>query len=362
MAKFESDITAAVEACLQRNIPFCLFAMPGNTSSLRFFANPSGPMACTSEEIRVVNWMQPASEGVSIKAECDEHSIMHALPRHSSISLPQPWDIPTLRERYIQRISTLIDRLKLGEAQKVVISRTHIAYYNGFGPRCIVDIAASVFNAYTGSFRFLYLTPSTGVWLGASPELLADYDSSTGTLRTMALAGTRTECDHSPMEPWDAKDIREQAIVTNFICTELEGAGFSVQTGDPFTLSTGNLQHIATLITAQHLLSPAPDANTVVDILNPTPALCGDPRDTAAAMIKEIEDHPRNCYGGGVAYVDAERMQAFVNLRCVNLGSEYACIYAGGGIIADSEPDKEWVETENKVNTILKFLNRESGQ
>ena len=359
MEKFDTDIKQAAVECIERHIPFCLFAMPGADIAPRFFANPGGGDIDATEQIDIIDWLQPAKSAVAVKAEMDARQLLQSLPPYRPDTSPAPWHTSTPKKQYLERLSQLIMSFENNDISKVVVSKTKVLENQSLTPAAIVDVAGNIFAAYPHAFRFLYHTPSTGLWLGASPELLADYDTLTGTLHTMALAGTRTD-SHSPQEPWHTKDIEEQKIVTMFIAGELIKAGFDVECAAPATLSTGRLQHIATRITATYSTRPVPTASEVIDLLNPTPALCGMPRQAAAEAIGRIEDHPRRCYGGVLAHREGTHLRAFVNLRCAHLAPHRVCLYAGGGIISRSVAEEEWEETENKVNGILKFFNSES--
>ncbi|MDE6136756.1 MAG: chorismate-binding protein, partial [Muribaculaceae bacterium] len=93
----------------------------------------------------------------------------------------------------------------------------------------------------------------------------------------------------------------------------------------------------------------------------PTPAVAGTPRDTALGEIAATEDTPRRCYAGYLLHSDATgRTRAYVNLRCAQVSPDGYCIYAGGGITANSDPAAEWAETEAKAAVLLDILNRNS--
>lgn len=218
------------------------------------------------------------------------------------------------------------------------------------------------------TFVFCYNTARTGLWIGASPETLLS--ASGGKLHTMALAGTR-QADSSG--PWDKKNIEEQQIVTRFIADALSQNGLSPIISPLFTRKAGPVEHLCQLIESHF-----PDCDSqpsggfseiaatervirLLNILSPTPALGGYPKDTALRLISELEEHDRNCYGGFCGpFYSAFRFDLFVNLRSarlypmstVNSTPSYRYVkYVGGGITRMSDSAEEWNETELKAQS-----------
>ncbi|MEE0977976.1 MAG: chorismate-binding protein, partial [Muribaculaceae bacterium] len=101
---------------------------------------------------------------------------------------------------------------------------------------------------------------------------------------------------------------------------------------------------------------PAASCTALLDELSPTPALSGFPVATAIDEISLIEDHNRECYGGYVGYVTPSALKCYVNLRSVKLCDSGYCIFAGGGVTAQSNPEDEWNETENKTMVLRKNI------
>ena len=99
---------------------------------------------------------------------------------------------------------------------------------------------------------------------------------------------------------------------------------------------------------------------TVLDLvraLHPTPAVCGDPRDVAMRTIEELEPVPRGAYAGAAGWMDAAGDGVWaLALRCAELHESTARLFAGAGIVADSEPAAELDETERKFRPFLDAL------
>ena len=105
------------------------------------------------------------------------------------------------------------------------------------------------------------------------------------------------------------------------------------------------------------LREPAPSALDLVAALHPTPAVCGTPREAARAAIAELEPFDRGCYAGPVGWVDARGDGEWaIALRCAELPGTTARLFAGAGIVADSDPEREFDETERKFRALLDSL------
>lgn len=228
-----------------------------------------------------------------------------------------------------------------------------------------VDIAATFTELslrYPAAFVYLFSSPETGMWMGASPELLARMDGE--VFSTMALAGTRPVGSEGD---WDTKNREEQAIVTDYIVSCLGRFSTDVRHSAPYTRTAGPIEHICTDITARLVTSAnseddaEPIASRILEALSPTPALCGYPVADALADIRRFEPFSRGYYGGyfGLRFSSADALM-YVNLRCMRLSASVGALYAGGGIMADSDPASEWLETERKASTLLSALQRQS--
>jgi isochorismate synthase EntC len=116
-----------------------------------------------------------------------------------------------------------------------------------------------------------------------------------------------------------------------------------------------NIQHLATPIRAQ-LASPVPVLE-LAGALHPTPAVGGEPRGRAIELIPALEGIDRGWYAGAVGWTDASGDgELCVSLRCALLRGRLARLYAGCGIVRDSEPAAELAETEVKLAALLPLL------
>jgi isochorismate synthase len=97
----------------------------------------------------------------------------------------------------------------------------------------------------------------------------------------------------------------------------------------------------------------------MISLLHPTSAVCGVPRDTALDFIGQYENYDRSFYSGflGPVNMDGES-HLYVNIRCMQLFQHQAFLYAGAGVTRESKPEKEWEETEIKINTLMDLLTK----
>ena len=129
---------------------------------------------------------------------------------------------------------------------------------------------------------------------------------------------------------------------------------------EPSIVSVANVQHLGTLIEGR-LSDPAPNVLELARMLSPTPALGGHPRDKALALIDELEGMDRGRYGGAVGWVDSAGNGTWaVAIRCAELSGDRrsARLFAGGGIVAESEPLTELAETQAKFQAMLSAIIR----
>jgi len=260
-------------------------------------------------------------------------------------------DHSTDRADYDRQISSLISHLKR-RSGKVVLSRIIC----GETRSTPADMFMRMCCAFPTAFVFCFYTPFTHLWIGASPELLLSHLA--GRVQTMSLAGTRAA---GTSGEWDAKNIEEQKIVTDYICDTMRTCGMRPELGPRYTRMAGAVEHLCNDISAD--LPANISVPEFLDRLAPTPALCGYPRQSAMNMIRRLEKHDRAYYGGYVGIGNGEsRHTVYVNLRSVNIrlapalkGGTYTQ-FCGGGITASSLAEAEWEETCIKSRTMQQVL------
>lgn len=347
MIEIDNVTSEAVRHCLASHIPFALYYLPGSDRA-DFIADAGVGMVNEGAPTFTVSpWFGTPAGRYSIAGSMTAEDIVAVKLSGETASGVSPWRVSTDREDYMGLCDSLIGRLN-ERGGKTVFSRV-ICGRNAHADW--VKIAEDYFKLHPEAFRYIYYTPRHGAWLGASPEILLQYDKTADTFATMALAGTRPLSDSE--QPWSGKNLAEQGVVRDYIVDTLYDLGLQPVVGNTETLTTGNIQHLLTRITGR---CEGVNPRVILDALNPTPALCGWPRASALEEIIEYERHPRRCYGGYVAVEGDESVTAYVNLRCVNFDNAgHWCMYVGGGIMADSDAADEWDETCHKA-ALLKGL------
>jgi salicylate biosynthesis isochorismate synthase/menaquinone-specific isochorismate synthase len=198
-------------------------------------------------------------------------------------------------------------------------------------------------------------------FVGASPELLVRRDGARA--QTVALAGTtRRSADPAVDEHLgeqlmqSAKNREEQSIVARRIERALGPVSVWVAAADePVLVKVQNVQHLATPIRAQ-LAAPV-GAVELAGLLHPTPAVGGEPREVAEPLIPALEGLDRGWYAGAIGWTDlAEDGEFCVGLRCALLRGRTAHLYAGCGIVRDSDPEAELAESEVKFQALLPLV------
>lgn len=260
---------------------------------------------------------------------------------------------------YRGAVAAALRRIAAGEFQKIVIARAldvtaavplhPLRMLNGLRQRFPDCHAFSVANGKGDSF------------IGATPERLVRV--SAGRLETDALAGT-TRRGRGAAE--DAalggallrseKDRREQAVVVESIHRRLEPLGLTLEhPAEPALLRLANVQHLHTPIRAV-----LPEGIRLLDALarlHPTPAVGGSPRGAALAALPSLEAFPRGLYAGALGWLDASGGGEFVvGIRSALVRDRQARVFAGAGIVAGSDPDREFAETELKSRALLDAL------
>jgi isochorismate synthase len=126
----------------------------------------------------------------------------------------------------------------------------------------------------------------------------------------------------------------------------------------PKTVVAGNLMHLRTDFAVDTQATNFPQLGTVMlRLLHPTSAVCGMPRPAALLFIATHETHDRELYAGFVGPVNmGGASDLFVHLRCLKLEGQVATLYAGAGLTEDSDPAREWRETELKCRTLLNVM------
>lgn len=255
------------------------------------------------------------------------------------------------KNKYIKLFEKTLDTIKKRKANKIVISRYKDFPLNNFS---IENLIKQLFSAYPTAFRYVWYHPETGIWCGATPETLVQVEND--SFKTMALAGTQpfTNKEHIL---WGPKELDEQQLVTDAITTSLQKVTSVLKVSNPHTHRAGSILHLRTDITGI-LKNGKATLTTIAAALHPTPAICGSPKKYAKDFIVENEGYSREFYTGFLGPIkdNGGAASLMVNLRCMKIFDNTARLFVGGGITLGSQPQEEWQETQNKMQTMLQVL------
>jgi len=250
-------------------------------------------------------------------------------------------------------VTKAINTIKLGSCKKIVVSRKEEVILNNFA---IETSFKKMLNLYPTAFKYCMYHPKIGLWIGATPEQLVKVSGN--EIKTVALAGTRLK--QSALE-WKVKEEQEQQFVTDYILENIKPFVVETSISKPYTVAAGNIQHIKTDISAK--INKLSSLKNIIEVLHPTPAVCGYPKNIALDFILKNENYQRTYYTGYLGelnycfetnkYLTSD---LFVNLRCVQVKESEAEVFVGCGITIDSNPEMEYLETKNKSETMKKIL------
>jgi menaquinone-specific isochorismate synthase len=282
-------------------------------------------------------------------------------PNHTAEQATQEYNVtyPMPYQSWAQMIEDAQEEFRTGPLQKVVLARVcevqlpHLVDLDG--------ALAYLQQRYAECYTFLFEPQPHHAFFGATPELLIATQGQDFT--TMSLAGS-IQRGATPAEDEQlatalsnsAKDRHEHALVVAAVRRRLEPVAEELHIpAAPVVYQLSNIQHLYTPI--QGVLRQAEGVLPLVETLHPTPALGGSPRDLALAFISATESVPRGWYAAPVGWIDHNLDGAFgVAIRSAVAQRQRVWLYAGAGIVADSEPAKEWEETGWKFRPIQEAL------
>ena len=259
------------------------------------------------------------------------------------------------KEEYTRTVEEAVAAIREGDLSKVIISR-QIPVDRPSGS--LEGIFRELHNQTPNAFTYLINLPATGIWMGATPEVLLK--SHDRFFETVSLAGTQVRKYDLEDYCWNTKDIEEQAFVSRYMLEVFHVFDIhKYRTSGPETLESGKVAHLKTsfFFPAEKIENCLGD---FVAELHPTPAVCGLPKNLADDFIKENEKHDRKYYSGYLGpWKLNQEVNLFVNLRCMEITCDQFVLYAGGGITSKSIPEREWEETIQKAKTLLDVINTE---
>jgi menaquinone-specific isochorismate synthase len=268
-------------------------------------------------------------------------------------------DYPMSYADWAAMITEATQTMRSGPLNKVVLSRVCEIRY---AQKVDVDGALAYLNtSYPDCYRFLFEPRPFHAFYGATPELIVGVNGR--SLTTMGLAGSigrgKTQAEDATLANEllnSAKNQHEHTLVVQSIRRRLAPLTHDLTIPEqPGILQLGYIQHLFTPI--QATLKTAVGVLPILQNLHPTPALGGQPRELAMPFISQAEPVPRGWYGAPVGWLDHNLDGAFgVAIRSAITQDRRVWLYAGAGIVADSDPQAEWEETALKFRPMLNAL------
>jgi menaquinone-specific isochorismate synthase len=265
----------------------------------------------------------------------------------------------TSKAEWRRSVTAATDRIEAGELRKVVLAQALETRLDG--PLSVPDALSRLADTYPDCVRFLF-EPADGEagFFGATPEQLVGLRGR--TVETGALAGTTGRGDTPEEDEWlaeelldDDKNVHEHELVADAIREQLAPYAASIRAGQRRIRRLATVQHIETPMTAE--LASDEHVLTLVEALHPTPAVGGLPPDEALRTIRDTEPFERGWYAAPVGWFDAAGYGSFaVAIRSAVARGDTATLFAGVGIVLDSDPDREWDEVQLKYRPILDEL------
>ena len=250
------------------------------------------------------------------------------------------------------RVARAVEKIKGNQLEKVVLARFATATTNtSINPR---NLLRELANEYPSTWVY----SNTGL-VGATPELLVRLSKSLVTSRILAGTIRKTGDDERDLAlagslARSSKDLEEHEYAVRSVADALAPLCSSTNVPEsPFVLHLSNVMHLSTDVTAvlSDNSSPA-DIFDLVARLHPSAAVCGTPTEIAQRTIDEIEGISRGRYAGPIGWIDANGDgELGIALRCGQISGDAKSIriYAGCGIVAGSDPEREYAESQAKL-------------
>jgi len=300
------------------------------------------------------SWVTTISEGGAVDPlaiDAAARGVVAPAPSHFEVT-------PTVDpDRWMKCVDNARERILDGELTKVVLAREVVITADSPIPPSLV--LSRLQRAYPSCMLF-----SIDGFVGASPELLVA--RSGDRVRAQPMAGTAPRSGDPSADARLAasllaseKDRWEHQITIDMVHDTLLGwCSYLDAEAEPSVVSVANVQHLATAVTGR-LSWPEPSVLELVAALHPTPAVGGEPRAAALDLIGRLEPDDRGRYGGPVGWVDGGGNGSWaVGIRSAELDGATARVFAGVGVVSDSDPDAELAETRAKFQAVLNAIVR----
>lgn len=263
-------------------------------------------------------------------------------------------DVPTT-DQWCAAVAEATHAIRAGQLDKVVLARSVEARADVDFP--LGEILGRLRDGYPGAYVF-----SVDGMVGASPELLVARDGD--VVRSQPMAGSTPITGDDDVDRGRVAALmrsatyrHEHQVTIDYVHeTLLEFCSYIDDEPEPTVVQLPNVAHLATTVEGR-LSQPPASVLELCWALHPTPAVCGRPTQAAADLIARLEAVPRDRYAGAVGWVDGHGNGEWaVTLRCASIDGSVARMHAGCGLVADSDPAAELVESTAKLQVMRKAL------
>ncbi|WP_069132720.1 isochorismate synthase [Rhodohalobacter halophilus] len=278
-------------------------------------------------------------------------------PKSSSIlcTLQSPED----KQKWVKKVDRARKMISAEKFEKIVLARS-VDVESKHKP-VFTLLTHKLRQKYPECFNFMIQKDEETAFIGATPERLASFRNQ--VFMTEGLAGSTSRGKSAIEDEVLAKDLlqsrkdrEEHQFVVKAIQENLEPLSEKIENPEmPQIKKLKNVQHLFTPISAS--IKKGVQIHDLIRELHPTPAVGGFPREEAVSYIHEIEQIDRGWYAAPVGWFNLNGCGEFaVAIRSALLHQNRATLYAGCGIVADSDPDKEWNETLLKFRPMMESL------
>jgi menaquinone-specific isochorismate synthase len=305
-----------------------------------------------------------SAEKISEKLKLRLQNIMAAVKTpEKSIRILNEISIPKEKKKWKQKLSEALDLIEDNRVQKIVFSRKiELILSEEFD---IQNYIKKLSSNYPACYNFVF-HQGRSFFFGATPEKLAKFSGN--KIEIDALAGSaprgKNEKEDSEFETEllsNEKNLQEHKFVVDHLKQTLEGITTEINLlVIPKVKKLPNIQHLWTPIEAV-LNDDVESVFTALKNIYPTPAICGMPKNESFQAIKKLENHKRGLYSGIIGWFNLNNEGEFViAIRSALTYNKKLIAYAGSGIVINSDPDLEFLETELKLKPIMSLLKNEN--
>lgn len=288
-----------------------------------------------------------------------------SLRRHSSSSVARANDVENCiftpgKSAFMQNVARGIAATSGGMLHKVVLARL-IKIVTRY-PIDTASLMEQLILQNPQSYHFCVPLAEGGTLAGASPELLLRMYGNRYYSHPLAGSASREQNQEQDKAAGkrllnSKKDRYEHQLVVDAIRNMLQPHSHALLIpAQPQLTTTATLWHLGTPVKGK-IRDKTATALSLACLLHPTPALSGFPHTLATKLIAELEPFDRGLFGGIVGWCDADGNGEWaVTIRCGKISNNRACLFAGAGIVPDSDPESEWNETSSKLDTLLRAM------